>query len=102
MLLGKWDADDGDGKEEGPGQVCQSNAPSKEDQPDQIEDDAQCAIGIRVFNDLSAKGRESGETELDRLDPKRDTNDRQAHEKPTNDIAHPCEKTTENQPDDIA
>ena len=102
VLFGEGDAYDGDGEDDGRQEMGQGDPPAKKQQPDDVEEDAQGAVGVFAFDDFLAEGSERSNTDLDRLDAERNADNGHAEQEPAENIAHGGHQPAEDQPDDIA
>lgn len=102
VLLGKGNADDGDGEEHAPEQVIERDRPAKNHNPHQIQNQDQRGISIRPFLNRATKRRERSDANLNRRQAKGNANDGQTSANATENVAHPTQKAAKNQPDNIA
>src|SRR5215207_9106280 len=79
-----------------------NDLPAKEDNPNDVEEQTQEAIGIAQLDHLFAKGRKGRKAQLDRLQPKGNADDGHTEQQPTDDVAYPSDQPAKNQPNNIA
>jgi hypothetical protein len=102
MLLGEGQSNNGDRQDQPVYKMGDSNLPTKEHDPDHIEDHIANAVGVFHIPYFPSKGSKSRQADLDGLDPEGDANDGYAETNPSQDVAHAGQKAAKDQPDDIS
>lgn len=102
MLFGKRDADDGDRQNERGDQMGNGDLPAKKDDPQQIENQPQRAVGVSSLHDFFAKRSKGGKAQFDRLYPKGYADNGQAERQTPDNVAQTGDETAEDQLDNVA
>lgn len=102
VLLGKRKANDRNRHQEPPDSMIEGDRPAEDKKPNHIQNQYQGRADARPFDNLFAKWGKRGDPNLNGCDPKGDANDGQAGTDTAQDVAESAQKTTENQPDNIA
>lgn len=73
MLSAERNADNRDAQQQPEKQMCQADPKATDEDPDHIHDQAKATTGIAVVRHLAAEGPESEHSQLQRLQPERDS-----------------------------
>ena len=94
MLSAKWNADNGNAKQNTESQVCKTDPNATQYDPKKIHDDTQASAGLRSRLNAFAERAEGEKTYLQRLNAERNTDDGYHHAYAGHDVFYSCNYTT--------
>ncbi len=102
MLLGERDTYNCNGKYQRRNQMCHSDLPPEENQPDQVEENAKGTVRVLPFHHLLAKWGEGCYADLYRLQTEGNADDSEAEKKTADQVSEGGDEASKDKPNDIA
>ena len=102
VLLSPRDPDDCDAEQQAAEEVAEAGPEAAEDQPQQVERDADAAVGRVGVRHCGTERPKAQQTDLERLQRPRDTDDGAGQRKAAREVADGGFEATENQPDKVS